>query len=137
MAQPKQSLDGAIELEDPRVGRAAPSSELFDILEGTADAFGEVIGDVVQEVSGIVGGGETTLEQEAAYFARCVEDPEMYPPLNDEMAELAESRRSYERTLAASREAAGFDGELTAAGEKWMTEDRMQEYMDNQQSYSR
>jgi hypothetical protein len=115
-------------------GAPAATSSLFDIIDVAGDTVIEVVADTGKELAGVatdaVSGG-LSVDDRAEYYAKCVDDPERYPPLDNEMEAMAHVRRQYEE---ASRSLRG--GEMSAEARAWNYDDRKEEYMAYQKAYS-
>jgi hypothetical protein len=108
-----------------------------DMIDDAGEGLKDIVDDFGREVGGImsgVAGGSPAdgVKGEAEYFAKAVDDPEKFPPLDDEMAARIKERQAYEATNCALR---GGE-ELSPAAQQWNMQDRVQAYMENQKSFS-
>jgi hypothetical protein len=67
---------------------------------------------------------------EATYFARAVDDPKNYPPLNSEMKEAIEERQAYERAETAMRGGRTADRDVSKQEKQELMEERIEAYLD-------
>jgi hypothetical protein len=74
--------------------------------------------------------------QDAAYFAQSVEDPEKYPPLNEDMKAQVEERRAYEEIGQKLRQSSGEDIAVSDEQRLEVMQDRMESYMDRQKEHT-
>lgn len=120
------------------------TSLFSDIIDTTAQSLYEIADGVSAEVNDIANSFSAAHPdvpqeqvQEAAYYAKAVDDPEKYPPLNDGMKTEIEERQAYERVGEKLRAAGEEPGSLSdEQKQELMMEDRMQSYLDRQKEHS-
>jgi hypothetical protein len=120
-------------------------ADMMLVFEETVKAGGEVVSGVAQEVATAVNdyargnpNAEAPLaqQQEAAYAALSVGNPERYPPLSDDMKSFVEDRRLSEAIDRQLVEASGGSLDVTPQEQQAQMQDRMQAYIDQQKQYS-
>jgi hypothetical protein len=120
---------------------ARETSIFEDLIEPTFESLGEIAQGVMSEVAFIAGSFATAnpesglsqadLEQ-AAYFAKSVEDTEKYPPLNSAMQEAVEERQAYERAETAMGEKSVGNQEPPEQDQQAQLYERMQAHLERQ-----
>jgi hypothetical protein len=118
--------------------------ELIELGGEIMKAAGEYTGGVLQEVQSIAndfvaanpnsGATQEQLEN-AAYFAKAVDNPEQFPPRNDQEKSQVEDRQASEEIAKSIRETNGSPG-LSPQEQQAQVQDRMQEYLDRQKQMS-
>jgi hypothetical protein len=108
-----------------------------DEMERTA---GDLVTGIGQEVTNLAdayvkANPETTATREevenAAYFAKSVDDQEKYPPRDEQMQADVEDRQASEEIARNLREASGQEATLSPEEEQRQLEDRMQAHLDH------
>jgi hypothetical protein len=108
------------------------------IVDTTAKAAGEFASGVAAEVVDLADSyanahpdsGATAEElQSAAYFAKSIEDPEKFPPLNEEMKSEVENWQLTDKIVQNLREASGKSPDLSPEEQQLQMEERMQAHM--------
>jgi hypothetical protein len=120
-------------------------TDMLYIVDESVKATGEVVTGFATEVTNLANGyesshpdsGATQEEiQNAAYFAKSVDDPERFPPLNDEMKNEVAERQASEAIAHNLREALDQNPELSPEEQQLQMEERMQTHLDYQKQLS-
>jgi hypothetical protein len=120
------------------------TSIFADVAETTVQSVGDIASGVTAEIHDIASSFSASHPdvpqeqvQEAAHYAKSVEDPERCPPRDEQMAADVAERQAYERVgeklRAAGQEPGSFSDEQK---QEFMREDRMESYIDRQKQHS-
>jgi hypothetical protein len=124
-----QKIEPAIEVKQGGIFALHP-----DGLSQDADTGSDDVKIAAQSFSDANPDSGTSPEQveKAAYFALAVDDPVRYPPFDDEMDAQLQERRAYEEIGNKLREGGGANTMSKEERQAFLTEDRMQSYLDQQ-----
>jgi hypothetical protein len=120
-------------------------SDALEFVDETVKATGEIAAGVAAEVKGLAdeytkanpnSGAAPEELQNAAYFAKAVDNPERFPPLSDEMKSQVEDRQASEEIARNLRESSGKSPDLSPEEQQAQMQDRMQEQFDRQKQHS-
>jgi len=108
-------------------------TDMIDVIDEGLKAAGEIATGVAHEVNGLAERQSVPVAEEQlsneAHAAKAVDNPEKYPPRDEEMKAWVEDRRASEEIARNLRESSAGRQEVSPQQQQALMEDRMQDYL--------